>query len=434
MKTLLIIPILLFSLLTTAIQAANLLEVYNYAVTSDPTSVAAQIRVLIAQEQQQQSEATLYPQASLSGSLSENYLDGKGIKGSDYVGSSLRISVSQVLLDIASYRENERWKLLTEKSSAEYLQAQSELMVKVVERYFDVLIAIDYVDLLKQNKITIQENLKRLNALYKKQLVAITGVYEAQARLDLAHSEEIEADVKLSVAYERLYEVIGERVSDLSQLKGNIHFTVPKDNIKQWIELAMQNNASILAVKQHVLAARKEISFRKAGFYPTVALSFNQSRQDIGFDNAPRPETDTSTLSINIQQALYQGGGISAKKRESLHKLELAKLAEIETVRKTEQQLREYYLSLKSDVLKIKATQRQIESETKRTESMKASFKYGTVTVNDVLNADADFYKAQAEHQKAKYNYIKNQFNLKNSAGVLTEKDILEVNNWLINK
>jgi len=304
-------------------------------------------------------------------------------------------------------------------------------MVKVVERYFDVLIAIDYIELLKQNKITISENLKRLQALYKKQLVAITGVYEAQARLDLAHSEEIEADVQLSVAYERLYEVIGERVSDLSKLKEDINFTEPKDNITNWLELAMQNNPSILAVKQHVLAAKKEISYRKAGYYPVVGLSFIQSRQDIGYDNAPRPETDTSTLSLNIQQPLYQGGGISAKKRESLHKLALAKQAEIETTRKVEQQLREYYLSLKSDVLKIKATKRQIESETKRTESMKASFKYGTVTVNDVLNADADYYKALAEHQKAKYNYIKNQFKLKNSAGVLIEKDVLELNNWL---
>jgi len=431
MKTRLIIAVFLLSLITTGIQAATLLEVYNFAVTSDPTSIAAKLRVLISQEQQQQSEAPLYPQASISGSLSENYLDGKGIKGSDYVGTSLRLNVSQVLLDIASYRENERWQLLTEKSQAEYLQAQSELMVRVVERYFDVLAAIDYVDLVNQNEKTIKANLDQLQALFKKQLVAITGVYEAQARLDLAQSEIIEADAKLSVAYERLYEVIGERVTDLSVLKDKIKFILPEDDINNWLELAMQNNPSILAVKQHVLAAKKEISYRNAGYYPVLGLNFNQSRQDIGYDNAPRPETDTSTISLNFQQPLYQGGGISAKKRESLHKLELAKQAEIETTRKVEQQLREFYLNVKSDVLKIKATKRQIESEQKRAESMKASFKYGTVTVNDVLNANTDFYKAQAEHQKAKYNYIKNQFNLKNSAGVLMENDILELNKWL---
>jgi outer membrane protein len=431
MKIILIIPLYLFSFIFTSLQAANLLDVYNYAVISDPTSIAAKLNVLISQEQQQQSEAPLYPQASISGSLSENYLDGKEFKGSDYVGKSLRLNISQALLDIASYRENERWGLLTEKSRAEYQQAQSELMVRVVERYFDVLAAMDYVELIKQNKITIQENLNRAQALFKKQLVAVTGVYEAQARLDLAQSEQIEADVRLSVAYERLYEVIGERVTNLSKLKENINFTEPNDNITAWLDLAMKNNLSILAVKQHVLAAKKEVSYRNAGYYPVVGLSFNQARQDVGYDNAPRPETDTSTLSLNIQQPLYQGGGISARKRESLHKLELAKQAEIETLRKAEQQLREFYLSVKSDVLKIKATKRQIESETKRSESMKASFKYGSVTVNDVLNANTDFYKAQAEHQKAKYNYIKNQFNLKNSAGVLTEQDILELNKWL---
>lgn len=431
-KNNLMILLVILSTMTATSRAESLLEVYNYAVTSDPTSIAAQIRVLISQEQQQQSEAPLYPQASFRGSFSQNYINGPDIDSDNYDGTSLNLNISQALLDIESYRENERWQLLTEKSQSEYQQAQSELIVRVVERYLDVLQAQDTVYLVNQNEKTIQTNVKQLQALYERQLVAITGVYEAQARLDLAQSEQIEADVQLSVAFERLYEVIGERVSDLLQLKENMQFSVPQDNIQQWLELAMQNNPTLLAAKQEVLAAKKEISSRQAAYYPVVSLGFNQAHQDVGFDNAPRPKTDTSTVSINFTQPIYQGGGISARKRESTHKLALAQQGEIEITRKTEQRVREFYLSVKSDVLKIKATQRLIESEKKRAESMRASFKYGTVTVNDVLDADTAFYKAQAEHQKAKYNYIKNRFNLKNSAGVLTGEDILTLNNSLL--
>jgi len=415
--------------------AEDLLEVYNHAVRSDPLSIASKIQVLISKEQQQQAKANLLPQASLSGAFSENYRVGDHVGGDSnhlsYDGTSVRLSISQVLFDIQAYRDNEKWKLLTQTSAKKYQQVQSELMVRVVELYFNVLEAQDTFELTKKNKETIAKNLEQLKALYKKQLIPITGVYEAEARHDLALSEEIEAGAALSVGFERLYEVIGERVKTLASLKNDIRFQIPEDSIENWLDLAMQNNALIASKKANLLAAEKDVDVRKAGWYPKLSLGLSQSHQNVGYDNTPQVKTDTSSISLNFTQPLYEGGGISARKRESIYKKDVAKQEEIEVLRNVEQQLREHYLNLKSDVLKIKATKRRIESEKKRAESMKASFKYGTVTVNDVLNADTDYFKAQAEHQRAKYNYIKNQVRLKSVAGVIAEKDILELNNWV---
>jgi len=413
------------------LSAANLLEVYNHAVRSDPVSIAAKLQMLVSEEQQQQSEASLYPQASLSGALSKNYRTGKDLADQNYTGTSVRLSLSQVLLDVQAYRDNEKRKFLIEQSSEIYQQAQSDLMVRVIELYFSVLEAQDNLLLTKKNKKTIAKNLEQLKALYKRQLIPITGVYEAEARHDLAVSSEIEASASLSVAFERLYEVIAERISKVSPLKEQLAFLSPEDSIEAWLELAMANNSSIASKKASLKAAKKDLEVKKASYYPRLSVGFNQSHQDVGYDNSPQFKTDTSTISLNFSQPIYEGGGISARKRESIHKLGLARQEEIEVLRNVEQQLREHYLNLKSDVLKIKATKRRIESEKKRAESMKAGFKYGTVTVNDVLNADTDFFKAQAEHQKAKYNYIKNQVRLKSVAGTITEKDILELNKWV---
>jgi len=418
-----------------SLDAANLLEVYNHAVRSDPVSIAAELQVLVSEEQQQQAKAKLYPQASLSGSFSENYRTGKNVTAdSDYQtydGTSVRLSISQALLDIQAYRDNEKWKILADKSAKNYQQAQSDLMVRVVELYFNVLQAQDNLELTKKNKNTIAKNLEQLKALFKRQLVPITGVYEAEARHDLALSVEIEASAALSVAFERLYEVIAERIKQVSPLKTKLVFLKPEDSIEKWLDLALANNASIAAKKANLLAAKKDVEVKKAGYFPRLSVGFNQSHQDVGYDNSPQFKTDTSTISLNFSQPIYEGGGISARKRESIHRLGLAKQEEVEVLRNVEQQLREHYLNLKSDVLKIKATGRRIESEKKRAESMKAGFKYGTVTVNDVLNADTDFFKAQAEHQAAKYNYIKNQVRLKSVAGTITDKDIIELNKWI---
>ena len=425
----LIIPAL--ALLYTPAFAANLLEVYNDAVRSDPVSIAAHLNVLTSQEVQQQAEAKLFPQASINGALSENELRTKDYDTLRYSGESIKLNISQVLFDMQAWRDNAKYKYLVDKTSNDYIQAQSDLIVKVVERYFNVLEAEDALNLSRKNTQTIAKNVEQLKALYKRQLVAITGVYEAEARHDLALSTEIEAEAALSVAYERLYEVIGKRVSDLSPLKEQLKFLPPDDAIEQWVKLALESNPALAAAKSNIAAAKQEVAVKKAGWAPRLSLGFIQSHQDTGYDNAPRPVTDTSTLALSFSQPLYQGGGISAQKRESIHRLEIARQAEIETRRRIEQQVREYYHNLKSDVLKIKATQRRIESEQKRAESMRAGFKYGTATVNDILNAETDFLKAQLDHQKAKYNYIKNQVKLKSAAGTITESDILELNNWV---
>ncbi len=416
---------------TQSSYAANLLEVYNNAVRSDPISISAQLEVLDAKEQQQQAEAVLYPQASLSGSFSQNHLSGDDFDTQDYSGNSIRLGIDQVLFDLQAWRENEKYKLLIDESNSHYQQAQNDLIIKVVGLYFSVLEAQDALRLNKKNVETIGKDLEKLKALYDRQLVAVTGVYEAEARHDLAISAEIEAEVMLSVAFERLYEVIAERVTTVSPLKETLEFLVPEDSVEQWLSLAFENSPMLAASNKSVLVAKKEVSKNRAGFAPRFSLAMTQLHQDIGYDNTPRPTSDTSTISLNFSQPIYQGGGISAKKRQSVHRLGMARQAEIEAKRKIEQQLREHYLNVKSDVRKIEANKRLVSSEKKRSDSMRAGFRYGTVTVNDVLNADTAYLKAQLALQKAKYDYIINQIRLKGVAGLVAEKDIIELNNWV---
>ncbi len=417
--------------LSSPLYAENLLEIYNSAVRSDPVSIVAQLHVLIAEERQQLSSSALYPHASIDGSASSNSLHSNNLDHEYYQDYSLRLSIEQVLFDIVAWRDNEKFKLLIDKSSSDYKQAQSNLVVNVVERYFNVLEKQDAMALFIQNTQTTKKNVEMLEALYEKQLVPVTGVYEARARHDASISIEIEATAALSVAFERLYEIIGERVASIAPLKEDLKFLEPNDDIDKWLELAIQNNPTLAANKSNMQAAAKNVSVRKAGFAPRFSMNLSQASSNNDLSQTTRPHTETSSFTFNLSQPLYKGGGISARKRESVYQLGVAKQIEIEGLRHVEQLLREHFLNLKSDVLKVKANARLIESEKKRSESMRAGFKFGTVTVTDVLDADAAYLRAQLEHQKAKYNYIKNQIRLKSVAGVITEQDVIELNKWV---
>ena len=62
---------------------------------------------------------------------------------------------------------------------------------------------------------------------------------------------------------------------------------------------------------------------------------------------------------------------------------------------------------------------------------MQRGFELNAVTSVDVLNALRDRFKAERDLLEAKYNHIRVLLTLKQEAGVLSAKDLLEISAWL---
>ncbi|MDH5630735.1 MAG: TolC family protein, partial [Gammaproteobacteria bacterium] len=64
-------------------------------------------------------------------------------------------------------------------------------------------------------------------------------------------------------------------------------------------------------------------------------------------------------------------------------------------------------------------------------EATQAGFEVGTRTIIDVLLQTQQLFDAKRQHARARYDYIINTLKLKQAAGLLTEKDIVQVNGML---
>ncbi|MBF0265326.1 MAG: TolC family protein [Gammaproteobacteria bacterium] len=427
-KTLSLLFILI--LFNSTLSAESIVEIYNTALKEDPVSKSAQLAVQVSQYQQEQAEGRFYPTATISGSISRNELSEPGASSISYEGKTLALGVSQKILDMYSYEENERKKLLLNAKQLDYKQAINDLIIKVIERYLTVLSSEDELNFLEQREKAVIANLQQINALYRKQLVSIVGVYEAQAQLDLLKSEKITADANLASAYERLYEITRKRITSIKHLNHNQVFSFPEQTIDSWVSRALEQSPTLAAAKEQYQASGKELKSVEAQYYPVISLNLGHNYQDIATDNTPRPETNISSISLQFSQPFYNVG-INAQKREYLHQLDIVEQKVIEIERQLEQQVREIYLKLSSDVLAIKAYKKQIETEQKRREAMQSSFKFGTVSVKDVFDADISYYKSLKEYRLAQYSYIKNEFLLKSMAGELSEQDLIKLDKKL---
>ena len=66
-----------------------------------------------------------------------------------------------------------------------------------------------------------------------------------------------------------------------------------------------------------------------------------------------------------------------------------------------------------------------------KVEAKQAGYEVGTCTVVDVLKSQSDFFVAQRNYSKARYNYIVSSLQLKQAAGMLSPADPEQVNHWL---
>ena len=95
------------------------------------------------------------------------------------------------------------------QSDAEFAFALQELMVRVSERYFDGLRAVDELEFRRSERDANERQLGQSRQRFEVGLIAVTDVEEAKAGFDLASARVIEAEAEVDNAREALREVTG---------------------------------------------------------------------------------------------------------------------------------------------------------------------------------------------------------------------------------
>ena len=92
------------------------------------------------------------------------------------------------------------------QTDAEFKIAEQELILRVTQTYFDVLMAQDGVHLALAQKSAIAEQLEQAKRNFEVGSATITDTYEAQARYDLVSAQEIAAQSNLEIKIRNSWE------------------------------------------------------------------------------------------------------------------------------------------------------------------------------------------------------------------------------------
>ena len=326
------------------------------------------------------------------------------------------------------------------QAAANYEAAQQDLIVRVAERYFNVLAAQDSLSAATASKRSIARQLDQAKQRFDVGLIAITDVQESQAAFDQAIADEIGAKRSLATAKELLREFTGVYSSDLEAPKRGLPLVVPEPaSADDWVTTAIGQNLTLQASRLNAEIAKAEISSRRTGHYPSVDLfarvSDSDTNQDQSLNGGPFAPADqqrrTEVIGVQFSVPIYSGGTVSSRVREAVYLHRAAREQLQRVARETERAARDAYLGVETDIARINALTQSLASSQTALEATEAGLEVGTRTTVDVLDAQRNVFNAFTSVERARYDYLLNVLRLKQAAGTLRVQDIEAIESYL---
>lgn len=425
----------LAALSAAPIHAADLLQVYQDALANDAELRAAEANYRATLEAQPLARSALLPQIFADGELGAFYSDPDGFDSVDGSRRDLSLNLSQSLYDQRNRIAVTQADLLVASATADLEAARQELIRRVSEAYFEVLLAGETLIFRRAEREAIGRQLEQTQRRFEVGLIAITDVKEAQARFDIAKADEILAENDLNLANERLAVITNNYYDQLAALKPDVLLPSGPDpaDPEQWVAVALENNQELVARRLSAEIAREQIARQRAEGRPTLGLGASVSDtgySGVGGSQQFRDSSDAQVgLRLNIP--VYTGGRVSALTREAREQFEASQEAVVFTERRVVQLTRSSYLSVISNAARAQALRQAVESNQAALESTEAGFEVGTRTQVDVLLALQDLFRAQRDQAAARYAFVVDRLLLQRAVGTLSEADLRLINQFL---
>ncbi len=426
-----------FGLATSAANAADLLSVYREAAGYDAQFAAARASLDAGREKLPQGRSGLMPTIGVGANTTWNDTEATSrttppvTREAEYNSHGWTATLTQPLFRWQNWAAYKQGELAAAVAEAQFAAARQDLMVRVSQAYFDVLLAQETAATAAAQKTAITQQLESAKRNFEVGTATITDTHEAQARFDLAVATEIAAQSDLIVKRQALQTLIGKDPEMLKALRSGAQITRPQpDDMATWAATAETGNLSVAQAQAALEIADQEIGKQRAGHYPTLDLVATYGKSGTGYSSSTGSGVDSKATTVGVQLAvpIFAGGYVASKDREAVALREKA-LADFHNARRQAALgARQAYLGVSSGLSQVKAYEAAVASSQSALESNKVGYDVGVRINIDVLNAQSQLFDTRQKLAKARFDTLIAQLKLKQAAGNLTEDDLVAIN------
>ena len=340
-------------------------------------------------------------------------------------------------------------KFATQLSDLEFNNARLQLMVKVVQAYFELLYAEDYLQATVMTKNALNKQLEDANKSFKIGSIMIADVNDAKSGYDSASAQQIQAENEVINRKNMFTNVTGLNPDMAQPVIESIDLVYPApDDIEEWVHMAKAGNLDIKIATKKMEMAIKDIDIAKSGHLPVVSFQGTYTIQ--GTANVTSTDSGATMQLVNTLQAIpgfplssysnavamlqisipiSSGGGVSSQIRQQISNYEVARDNLLSKEREVDKEVRNAFLQVRNGVEIVSAEAQALKSARIKLQSDTTGYKIGVRNSINLVNSQRNYYQTWQSYNKARYTYLASRVQLEYLTGKIDQGFLQVINN-----
>lgn len=282
------------------------------------------------------------------------------------------------------------------------LSIENALIASVIDGYFNLLAAADFVEVAAESVETVEAQLRTMQARYRAGGALKSDVLSLDVRLAQAREERIRAENSLSLADAALANLLGhDPDTRLDLVRGEkVALSVPETYTAALPE-ALANRPELRVVRCRLVQSRMALDAARADYLPRIDAQGRYYFDDPGLDF--ERDRENWTLSVMVNWDLFSGFGTRARVRQAGWALQELLAADRKTTQAIQLDLKKAYLDLAQAKARHEVT---LAAEAQADEALrivKMQYEGGSADVTRYLDAELARNRARMLSRAAYY-------------------------------
>lgn len=349
------------------------------------------------------------------------------LMGNNYFKTELRVRQPIFLWGLV-YNKNKQAKAGIGASRSELTKIKNDVTYSVTERYNQVLLAKDGLELAKETELKFSTLRDLIKALYEGEAENVTKLdyLEVEATLGLVKSKVYELEKTLELSKAALKQTIG--IDDevyVDALEDKQTYDLVDISMNDSIHKAMLNRPEFSKLEFGIEAKKREIKAVRAENRPKVILD---SAFDVNVDNKDYLEPDPVDfrLSVIADVPLFDGLLTRAKVNQHKHELEQLKQSRRQLKNGVMLEVIDAVLSVEEMKKTLLASEEAVNSAVENQSLARESFELEIIESKKVIDAQVLEAKVKTQLLLSIFNYNVAKAKLKKVMGVIDSLSTIE--------
>jgi outer membrane protein len=321
----------------------------------------------------------------------------------------------------ASWHGINQAKQMSEAAGHQLDRTDQEIVFRVVNSYYDVLLAAKELEVAEQSAKTANSIMDRSQARFDSGLTVESDLLTAEVRMAARQQEVIRARNALEVARAQLNTAMGMPLdSPFQTTETLVERTLPAPVLGEVEKQAIANRPDLKRIASEEAAQRQSVSMAKSSFGPRVNAFAGWEMDNPTF--VAGGGGNNWLGGIEVQFDIFQGGAKRAelsRQRALEEKVVAMKEAASDAVRL---EVRRAYYETDANRRQIEVARAAIAQARESLRINQDRYDSGLTTITDLLGAEDAARRSQTDYWEAVYHFQTSYANLELASGSLNSQ------------